>query len=230
MSLLLALGISVLFDTHPWSGWKEGTTVTLRTTAVSGKTKVVKEEKFTVTKVEGQTVLLKVEVDDNGTKSSTDQTVVAVETPVKFTGTEIGKQDLTVDGVKLACTILEEEGFYGVSKFSGSKIKTKRWVCKGAPTPGGLVKEESASVQASVAARSSSFKLSRLKESVKIKGQAFTCWVVETTATEENQKTTARSWFSKEMPGWNVKSEKKVDTGGSITTITTEIVAVDIKK
>jgi hypothetical protein len=216
MKILLA----ILLQTNPWGGWKEGTAITVRTTTSGGANKVVKEEKFTVVKVAPDSVTVKVETSEPGNKSTREDSYGASSGETKYGGTEKGKETIAIDGTKLNCVILEES-VKGLGNLTGPSERIRRWVCADAPTPGGLVKEESAD---------SSFKLTKLKATVTVKGQSFTCWVTEGVRKDEVSKTTGKIWYSKDMPGWKVKSEVRIDTGSSPTVITTEIIALDLKK
>lgn len=216
--MILELCLALLQE-HPWSGWKEGTSVTVRTTA--GKN--VKTETFTVAKT-GPPITVKVVTEESGQTSTREDTWNPAVDSVTYQGTSKGTQDLTIDGVKLKCSILEE-----TIESLGGKSVTRRWVCSDAPTPGGLVKEEKSGT-ASNSAVAATFKLVRLKETVKVKGQAFPCWAVEASNEDEVMTTKSKTWYSKDMPGRIVKSETTITTGGSPTKIVVEVTAVDIKK
>ncbi|MBI2898936.1 MAG: hypothetical protein HYY17_02015 [Planctomycetes bacterium] len=220
MGLLLLLCAQ---DASWWSGWKEGSTVTLRTTTVCGRTKLVKEEKFTVARADARSVVVKVETTENGTTTAREDTHHAGDPP-KAGGTEKGRQELTVDGKKFACTVLEER-----QRGYGGDSVTTRWVCPDAPTPAGVVKEES---RGSVGNNelTSSFKLVKLNAPVKVKGRTCSCWVVETFSADAVGRVTAKMWYSRDVPGRVVRQERRIESGGEPTTVTVEVVALEIGK
>jgi hypothetical protein len=74
--------------------------------------------------------------------------------------------------------------------------------------------------------RARSWKLVRVKETLKVKGQAVTCWATESALDEQDgaQKTAEKAWYSKEVPGWLVKKETRVTVGDSVTTTLVEAI------
>lgn len=218
------IGVICLALAQDWSGFREGSSITVRTTTTTGSTKKVKTEVFTIVK-SAETVTVQVETDEDGTKTKREDTYRPGVDSVTYGGENKGTKDVTIDGVKLKCAILEEtiEGLAG-------KTVTRRWICKDAPTLGGLVKQEMSGT-ASNSSIGSTFQLLRLKETVKVKGQSFSCWTVETSGADEVMKTKSKAWYSKGMPGTLVKSESTMDTGSDTPTkVTVEVIAIDLKK
>jgi len=213
----VTLALALLLQAAPWDGCAVDSTVLLRTT--SGKR--VTEERRTLVKLSGATAVVRVEAAGG---PSRDETVSLAAAPDPG-GPETKKEKVTIDGKTFDCSVRATEAFQG-NKFSGSLVKSTIWVCAEAPTPGGLVREETESTQAAVVTRKKSVRLTRVKETVKVKGQAVTCWVVETSLDEQDgaQKTVEKAWFSRDVPGWTVRRESKVTVGDSATTAVVEAV------
>lgn len=220
---MILIVAAFLQDGHPWSGWKEGTSVTLRTTTVWGREKTVKEETITVLRADSNSCTVRIDVTDGKQKTSREETHHFGGGGQDW-GPEKGRQDVTVDGTKFTCTVHEQID----SGLGGKSIRTT-WIAKGAPTPGGIVKQD---YEGSVGNNNlkSSYRLLKLKDSVRVKAKPVTCWVVEVTESDLAQKSTTKMWGSPEIPGHLVKKEIRVETGGAPSTATTELVTFEAKR
>ncbi len=217
-TLLLLFAALAQDERHPWQGAGAGAWVELKTT--TGK--VVTVEKSTATKVAGDTVSLTIETTREGKTDTRTEELFAKSVPPAYGGVEKGKKAITIDGKKFEATLKEEEGFYGVSKFTQGKTKATRTICAGVPTPGGLVEEEWVMTQVDVVKAKKSFKLEKLAEKRKIGDKTVSCWVTTRAADEDGKQTTEKAWNSHEVPGAVVRIERTVKGAESTTTTVVE--------
>lgn len=213
--MMLALMLSALLqeERHPWQGFGEGAWVEVKTT--TGKSVTV--EKTTVTKVAGDTVTLSIETTREGRTEAHTEDVFAKVTATTYGGVDKGKKAVTIDGKKLDASVKEEEGYYGVSKFTQGKTKATRVISAGVPTAGGLVEEEWVYTLMDQVKGKKSFKLEKLAEKKKVGEKSVACWVTSRSSDEDGVTATEKAWRSHEVPGHVVRIERA--TGGVTTVI-----------
>ncbi len=212
MMIVLAL----LAQAAPWDACAEGSYVLQRTTV--GKT--VLEEKRTLIRINGKIATIRVEPKAGAPREEG----LFTSAPTPPAGAEARREKITIDGTTFDCSVKQGEGFQG-NKFTGTMTKSAVWVCADAPTPNKVVREESDSTQAGLVNRKVSFKLTRVKEKVKVAGAELVCWATETTTDEQDgaQVTVEKAWYSRDVPSWLVKKETKQTVGSSTTVTTLEV-------
>lgn len=177
---------------HPWAKFKEGSWVRLQTTTkMAGMEMPRQEARRAVKSVTAEAVTVTTE-DGGGVRDEVIPLVAKAGTP-KPAVVEKGKEDVTIDGTKFACKILES-----TVKTEAGEAKTTTWACDAAP--GGVVKFEAKS-----SVYTSASKLVKLKETVTIGDKDVVCWVTETTIEMKGTTTQSKHWQSTDMPGFFVR-------------------------
>ncbi|GEM_PF-5877715 len=217
MILLLSVGLAQV--EHPWGSWKEGATVAYRITTASGKEKTVQQRTLTVLRADGKTCVVRSQLRDGGQSEETHH----LDGGAAYHGIEKATQEITVDGVRMTCTVFEQAD----RGLGGSSVRL-RWVCKNPPFPGGVAKEDYEGDVGNNTIKSS-LRVVRLKASLKVKGKDLVCWVTESVSSDAVSKTTTKTWHCREIPGWLVRQETRVETGGVPATETREAISWEVR-
>ncbi len=180
-----------------WSEHKVGTSVAYSVTIKRGADAARKSSvQATLDAVAADSVTLRVEAD--GAKPFPQQFQLKAGVPKEFKVTDLGKEELAVDGKKFNCD---------VKSYDGNGIAFKVWHCADAPS--GLVK---------VVQGGETTAIEKLDVQLTAAGKARPCtiWVTTSGATE------VREWQSKDVPGLMVKRVETVkDAAGAVISVTT---------
>ncbi len=211
---LILLALAVQDERHPWQGFAEGSWVEVRTTV----NKDVTTKKQTVTKVEGDIISLSVDTTKGGKTETLAEDVFTKVTPQEYPGAEKGKKAVTIDGRKFEGIVLVDDG----------QMKATRTICKGVPTPGGLVFEEWSYTNAKATSKRT-FKLERVAEKRKIGDKTVTCWMTSTVADEAGKLVNEKAWYSHDVPGHVVRIERNITDHGTARTVLIEALKFEAK-
>jgi hypothetical protein len=135
-SLLLVLPLTAA-EKHPWASFKPGSYAKLRTTTVTGPTKIVSEMKQTLVSVDANQAVIETEMSAMGQVTKTKSTI-----PLKAAaaaGTAQGKpvtpvkETITAAGKSIACQCVDM-----TTEANGMKSTTH--ACTSESVPGGAVR------------------------------------------------------------------------------------------
>lgn len=202
----------------PWEGLQKDSYVIYKITS-GGKTT---EEKRTLLRLEagGTQAVIKIEPKDGEAKEETvDLTVPPMPDKAATKG-----EKYQVDNLNFECTVVEERTNSGPSV-----NKVKKWISADAPTPGGILREETKSYQNSLLARTTVNRLLHVSIRVRVESVTLKGWESEVTSEEGQKKTQELIWWSREVPGWVAKKETKVSEGKTVTTTLTEVIKFERK-
>lgn len=199
--LLLAPQESAPREKSAWN-FKTGSWVRLKSSGVSDGEKWAVETKQTVLAVGEKTVTIKMETIENGeTKEDEMEIGHQMELDLDLEGLAAdGKEDLDVDGTKLACTI---ESRSWVEE--GRTYTLRVWKSKDAPTLSSVVRYELGEARGKFV-----LELVKLKEEVEIGKAKVDCYVIRETD-DRDGKLAAKVWYSAQVPGRLVRIEEKYE-------------------
>lgn len=214
------------YENDGWAPFKPGSWITTETTVVSGGKSTRTAEKITLLRMDGGQQDFRVETTINGVTEKQDNPVTLPE-PWKVTWTEVGKETLEIEGVKIECRILER-------KHTKSDGETRSW--RGQVDGKEIeLKERAVIRRPDGSVETNSTDVVKLKEKVKIGDREVTCRVSVNTfekkkGDESLSKDTTRRWDCPSVPGGTAKVEQVVEDGKSRTTTTWAVTAFEAAK
>ena len=142
---------------------------------------------------------------------------------------EVKAETVTIDGRDYRCRVIETTWKRTKHKGTTVSLKERSWIAEDPTLPETLLRRETTERSPKGAEITRTRRVLSLSEKRTIGEREVDCWSVESVSEWKTGRTEVRTWYSREVPGHEVRRVEKIRNHGHETESSTEVINFEVK-